>query len=144
MFELKKGGELYFKDTPVNLSLCFPTEHSGKYISVKNKDGDELNFINSLDDLELDQSELIKMILKDQRVSQNIVKINNINDEIELRVFNVETTSGNTLFYTKLEDWPTKKANGTFIIRDINSDEYVLDFESLDIRSKKKVSPLID
>ena len=144
MFELKIGGELYFKYTPVNLSLCFPTEHSEKYISVKNKDGEELNFINSLDDLELDQSELIKMIIKDQRASHNIVKINSIDDEIELRVFNVDTTSGNTLFYTKLEDWPVKKANGAFIVTDINGDEYVLRLEELDIRSKKKVSPLID
>lgn len=144
MFELKKGGELYFENTPVILSLCFPTEHSSKYISVKNKDGDEVNFINSLGDLELDQSELIEMILKDQRISQNIVKFNSIEDEIELRVFDVQTTSGNTIFYTKLEDWPSKKSNGLYIITDINGDEYGLDFKALDIQSKKKVSPLID
>ncbi len=144
MFELKKGGELYYKDTIVNLALCFPTEHTSKYISVKNKDGDEVHFINSLSDLELDQNELIKMILKDQRTDQYIVKFNDIRDEIELRVFDVETTSGNTVFYTKLEDWPKKSAKGEFIFNDINGDEYKLCYFDLDMRSKKKISPLID
>ena len=68
-----------------------------------------------------------------------------IEDEFELRVWNVETTQGSRKFQTKLDEWPQKLPGGDLLIRDVAGDLYlVVSDKRLDPKSEKLLWAFLD
>ena len=67
-----------------------------------------------------------------------IVKIYEVEEEVEIRTWKVETMQGPRTFQTRLDDWPRELPGGGLLIRDVAGDLYqVADREALDDKSKK-------
>lgn len=149
-FELykKADGGLYLfrfgREEEVVIIASFPWSHPKEYLSLKNKEGLELLFIENRAELCAAHRELIDEQLDRRGFVLEICKVFAIDDEIELRRFDVETTSGSRSFYTKLEDWPELKSDGSILIHDIYGDLYqIVDWTSLDRKSREEISVLV-
>ena len=64
--------------------------------------------------------------------------------EIEIRNWQVETKQGPCTFQTKLDDWPHPLGDGTFVLRDVAGNLFLIpDPATLDARSRKLLWPFV-
>ena len=143
MFILRDDGELCFEGKKVSITPCFPAKHMDKFLSVRNDEGEEVHFLSDLSIVTKEESEMIATLLSLKGKKLNILKVYSVEDDIELRVFKVNTSAGETMFYTRLEDWPKKLSKGVFSLIDIHEDEYILDLSILDKKSRQTISGLV-
>ncbi len=74
-----------------------------------------------------------------------IVRIDDIDEEVEIRYWKVETRQGPRSFQTRLDAWPRRVPGGGVLIRDVAGDlYYVADPESLDKRSRELLWVFVD
>jgi hypothetical protein len=55
-----------------------------------------------------------------------VTRVLAIDEEVEIRVWRVETRAGTRTFQTRLDDWPRHLPHGGFLIRDVAGDLYHL------------------
>jgi hypothetical protein len=68
-----------------------------------------------------------------------------IDEEIEIRQWTVETKQGNRSFQTHLDDWPRVLPSGGLLIRDVAGDLYRLaDPSTLDKKSRALLWAFVD
>jgi hypothetical protein len=144
----KADGGLYLyrfgQEEEVLIIPSFPWSSPGEYLSLRNKEGVELLFIESLDDLSPDHRVIVEESLGQRGFVLEIVKIEKVEDEVELRRFKVVTISGPRVFHTKLEDWPEVRTDGVILIHDIFGDLYqISNWRDLDANSVEEISVLV-
>ncbi|OUR99842.1 hypothetical protein A9Q84_02095 [Halobacteriovorax marinus] len=145
MFKEQANGQLYFKGKEVTLHPCFPSQDRMSCISILDDDQNEVFFLKSLNELEVEQQEIVVKHLYIEELGHEITKILEIVEEIELRKFLVETRSGIATFYMRSEEWPNKVRDDHFQFLDIHGDIfYIKELLSLDTKSQKRVSPFIN
>jgi hypothetical protein len=67
-----------------------------------------------------------------------IRRIVQVDEEVEIRTWQVVTEQGSRSFQTKLDDWPMEVPGGGIVIRDVSGDLYhVPDPEAMDERSRR-------
>jgi hypothetical protein len=67
-----------------------------------------------------------------------VTRVTELVDEVEIRVWRVETRQGPRAFQTHLDDWPREMPGGGLLIRDVAGDLYhVPDPHALDRRSRE-------
>jgi hypothetical protein len=67
-----------------------------------------------------------------------VTRILEVEEEVEIRTWKVETVQGHRSFQTRLDDWPCEVPGGGIVIRDVAGDLYhVADPEALDARSRR-------
>lgn len=149
-FELykKADGGFYLyrfgREEEVLIFEAFPWSHPGEYLSLRNRDGIELLFIQNKLDLNPEHRELIEEALRFKGFVFEIEVIDDIADEVELRRFQVTTKSGKRVFYTPLESWPEQRSDGSILILDIHGDIYqIKDWRSLDGHSQEEINALV-
>ena len=55
-----------------------------------------------------------------------VTRVNEVEEEVEIRHWQVETRQGTRSFQTRLDDWPRALPGGGFLIRDVAGDLYRL------------------
>ncbi len=74
-----------------------------------------------------------------------ITRVSAIDEEVEVRHWNVETAQGPRVFQTKLDEWPRLLPHGGLLIRDVAGDLYLLPArETLDRRSRDLLWSFVD
>jgi len=67
-----------------------------------------------------------------------VERVTSIEEEFELREWQVQTRQGPRSFQTRLDDWPRQTPGGGLLVRDVAGDLYhVPDPETLDAQSRK-------
>ncbi len=128
----------------VTLKQCFPWSLPGKYLSLRDKDDNEVCLIENLMDLEGETRELIEAELNFSQFVLKISSITKIEEDVELRRFLVETEQGSRIFQTKLECWPEVHEDGVILIEDLAGDLFRIDnVNQLDEQSRKELSPYV-
>jgi hypothetical protein len=108
---------------PVRPVVCFPWSEPDSYISLDHS-----------------SRQALETTLRQTRFVFEVIAINNIEDEFELRTWLVETRQGPRSFQTKLDKWPRALENGAVIIRDVSGDFYqISDPMAMDPASRKLV-----
>jgi hypothetical protein len=149
-FELykKADGGLYLyrfgREEEVLIFEAFPWSHPGEFLSLRNREGIELLFLEKREDLSDDHRALLDEALGFKGFVLEIIQIEEIEDDVELRRFKVTTQSGERVFYTPLESWPELRSDGSILILDIHGDIYqIRDWNNLDRRSREEISALV-
>jgi Domain of unknown function (DUF1854) len=125
---------------PVRPVACFPWSEPNNYISLRNKAGMEVGFIDSTTELDDSSRTALETTLRQTRFVFEVTAIEKVEDEFELRTWSVTTHQGPRSFQTKLDDWPRTLENGGIIIRDLSGDLYhIEDPTVLDSASQKLI-----
>jgi hypothetical protein len=74
-----------------------------------------------------------------------VTRVLDINEEVEIRQWTVETRQGRRSFQTHLDDWPRGLPNGGILIRDVGGDLYRLAAPSqMDKKSRELLWAFVD
>jgi hypothetical protein len=129
----------------VRVRRCFPWSQPNRYISLRDKDGDECALVRGLFDLRPDSREVLEQALVEAGFVLEIVRIYEVDEEVEIRNWKVETRQGPRSFQTRLDDWPRQVPGGGILIRDVAGDlYYVADASALDKRSRDLLWVFVD
>ncbi len=149
--EGQKEGEKKTVDTDstadgvaVRIAPCFPWSRTRQYISVRTFDGKELVLIPSLDALADETRRLVEAALAEIGFVLEMTRVLEIRTEVEIRNWRVETKQGPCTFQTKLDEWPHPLPDGTFVLRDVAGNLFLIpDPKTLDSQSRKLLWPFV-
>jgi hypothetical protein len=107
-------------------------------VSLRDPKGQEVALINDLDQLDDQSRQAVEEALHEVSFVFDIVGIDAIETEFEIRNWKVKTLQGDFTFQTKHDDWPRPMREGGFIIRDIDSNLFrIADPKTMDEKSQK-------
>jgi hypothetical protein len=74
-----------------------------------------------------------------------VTRVLDIEEEVEIRQWTVETRQGSRSFQTHLDDWPRALPNGDLLIRDVAGDLYRLSNpKDMDKKSRELIWAFVD
>lgn len=129
----------------VRVHRCFPWSEPGSYLSLRDEGNEEFAFVTTLEELDDESRAALEQALVEAGFVLEVTRIAEVDEEVEIRTWNVETRQGARSFQTRLDDWPTEVPGGGIVIRDVAGDLYhVPDPESMDARSRRWLWAFVD
>jgi hypothetical protein len=129
----------------VRVQRCFPWSRPTQYVSLR--DDDEKEFVLVRDSNELDPAsrDALEPALAEAGFLLRIVRILEIDEQVEIRSWKVETQQGPRTFQTRLDDWPQEVPGGGLLIRDVAGDLYHVPAQGrLDKKSRDMLWAFVD
>ena len=150
-FRLERGrdGQLWLTSGSeahvVSISRCFPWSARAQFISLRDRDQRELWLIEDPRTLDARSRETLEDALVETDFVLEIETVEKIDEEVEIRCWNVQTTQGPRQFQTRRDDWPRIVPGGGVLIRDVAGDLYfVRDPSRIDPRSRELLTVFVD
>jgi len=109
---------------PVRVYRCFPWSDPGRFVSLRDDDEKELAMVSDLAELDDASRSELESALTEAGFVLEVTAIRSVEDEVEIRAWEVETRQGPRTFQTKLDDWPRDVPGGGLLIRDVSGDLY--------------------
>jgi hypothetical protein len=106
---------------------CFPWSEPGRYLSLRDSDEEEFALVRDPAELDAASREALVAALALAGFVFEITRVLEIEEEVEIRRWRVETRQGPRAFQTRLDDWPRTLPHGGLLIRDVTGDLYHLD-----------------
>ena len=126
------------KTVPVRLRQCFPWSESHRYLSLRDDEDREVALVDDPASLPDGSREALEEALAVAGFVLDVVRVVDVEEEVELRQWTVETLQGRRSFQTHLDDWPRVLPTGGLLIRDVGGDLYRLPpAGEMDIRSRE-------
>ena len=130
---------------PVRVRQCFPWSEPHRFLSLRDAADREVALVADPAALDGDSREAIERALAVAGVVLDVARVLDIDEEVEIRQWTVETTSGRRTFQTHLDDWPRPLPDGGLLIRDVAGDLYRLGAPaSLDRRTRDLLWAFVD
>ena len=129
---------------PVRLRQCFPWSQPSQHLSLRNDEDREVAIVDDPADLEPASRRALEQALTEAGFVLEVTRVVDIDEEVEIRQWTVETQQGNRLFQTHLDDWPRVLPNGGLLIRDVAGDLYRLMPEQMDKHSRELLWAFVD
>jgi hypothetical protein len=147
--ELRADGRLWAhvreRVAAVKLRRCFPWTAPNRYISLQTEDNEELALVADPIELDAASRQALSRALADVGFVLQILRIHELEEEFELRCFDVDTPQGRRTFQTALDAWPRETPDGGLLIEDVAGDLFRIDDpDALDPRSRELVWELVD
>jgi len=131
--------------TAVSVRRCFPWEQPMKFLSLCDKDGNEVVLIEDLAALDSDSRRVLEEQLSVVGFTLAVSRISSIEKEIEIRNWTVVIDGVRRTFQTELDEWPRRLNDGTVLIRDVAGDLYTIRRpDELDRHSHGQLASLLD
>lgn len=129
----------------VQVKQCFPWLKPNEYLGLLNEKQEELAMIEKVEDLDEKSQQALKAYMKHVNFKIEIFQIYRVEEEYELRVWEVETNLGRRKVYTSIKDWPSNTPDGSIKIEDLQGDLYLIRSpRSLDRKSQSSLSNYAD
>jgi hypothetical protein len=129
----------------VKLRQCFPWSEPTRHISLRDNDDKELALVENPSSLDAESRQALELALAEAGFVLDVTRVLEIEEEIEIRQWTVETKQGKRLFQTHLDDWPRLLPSGGLLIRDVAGDLYRLaDPKGLDKKSRALLWAFVD
>jgi len=129
----------------VRVHRCFPWSEPGHFLSLRDADNEEFALVASPDDLDEPSRLALEAALVEAGFVLEVMRITDVDEEVEIRTWKVETRQGARTFQTRLDDWPAEVPGGGIVIRDVAGDLYhVVSPDDLDARSRKWLWAFVD
>ncbi len=129
----------------VVLRRCFPWSEPGRYISLRTADRREFALVRDVADLDFVSRSYLEEALAEAGFVLLIERIDDIDEEVEIRTWRVLTKQGARRFQTRLDDWPRELPGGGLLIRDVAGDLYhIADVHALDTKSRELLWAFVD
>jgi len=147
--ERRQDGRLWGRDGEREIVLrvrhCFPWSSPGKYVSLRDDQENEIALIRDLAELDAETRLLIEQALAESCFVMDIEAILSLDEEFEIRTWQVRTKQGLRKFQTRRDEWPYVLGNGGLLIRDVAGDLFCIrNPHALDESSWKRLSPFVD
>ena len=130
---------------PVVVRRCFPWSEASRYISLRDDDQAEVALVK--DPMELPPASRLALVeaLAEAGFVFEVSRVIEVEEEVEIRHWRVETKQGARSFQTRLDDWPRALPGGGFLLRDVAGDLYRLpDPSALDAGSRELLWAFVD
>jgi Domain of unknown function (DUF1854) len=136
-----KGGS----ETAVSVRRCFPWSDPTRHLSLRDADEEEFALVKDPAELDPRSRAALDMALAVAGFVFEVTRVLEIEEEVEIRHWRVETLQGPRTFQTRLDDWPRTLPHGGLLIRDLAGDLYHLAApEALDRRSRDLLWAFVD
>jgi hypothetical protein len=133
------------KWTSVRLRQCFPWSEPGRHISLRDEADEEVMLVDDPALLAPDSRRALERALAEAGFVLDVVRVLDVEEEVEIRQWTVETKHGKRSFQTHLDDWPRVLPMGGLLIRDVAGDLYRLPApQTLDARSRELLWAFVD
>jgi len=111
---------------PVRLRQCFPWSEPTLHLSLRDDEDREVAIVDDPALLEPESRRALEHALAEAGFVLDVTHVLDIDEEVEIRQWTVETRQGRRSFQTHLDDWPRTLPNGGLLIRDVAGDLYRL------------------
>lgn len=129
----------------VRVKRCFPWTEPSRYISLRDDQDNELALVKCLTRLDRDSRAVMEEALAEAGFVLEIIRLESLERDFEIRSWTVETRQGPRTFQTKLDDWPRALPNGGLLIRDVAGDLfYIPNPGALDFKSQRLLWAFVD
>lgn len=129
----------------VRVRQCFPWSEPHRHLSLRNDDECEVVFVDDPALLAAESREAIEHALAVAGFVLEVTRVVEIEEEVEIRQWTVETAHGSRSFQTHLDDWPRVLPGGALLIRDVAGDLYRLpEPRELDRKSRDLLWAFVD
>jgi hypothetical protein len=129
----------------VTARRCFPWSAPGTHVSLRDCDEAEVALVESVTDLDEASRGAVERALAESSFIMEIVRIDSIDEEFEIRSWEVRTRQGPRRFQTRRDEWPRELPDGGHLIRDVAGDVYrVADVDALDERRRELLWAFMD
>ena len=130
---------------PVRLRQCFPWSEPGLHLSLRDDQDREVAIVDDPADLDSESRAALEQALEAAGFVLEVTRVLDIEEEVEIRQWTVETRQGRRSFQTHLDDWPRTLPNGGILIRDVAGDLYRLSApKEMDKKSRGLLWAFID
>ena len=128
LIERRGDGQLWAvrgdEERAVRVRRCFPWSEPGRWLSLRDDDEEEFALVRDPGDLAPDSREALEAALALAGFVFEVTRVLEIDEEVEIRAWRVETRQGARSFQTRLEDWPRTLPQGGLLVRDVAGDLY--------------------
>ena len=108
----------------VRLRQCFPWSEPGLHLSLRDDEDREVAIIDDPALLEDESRRALEHAVAEAGFVLEVTRVLDIDEEVEIRQWVVETEQGPRSFQTHLDDWPRILPSGGLLIRDVAGDLY--------------------
>lgn len=124
---------------------CAPWSEPARFLSLRDDDETELALVRDPAELEPASRAVLEEALVEAGFVFEVVRVLEIEEEVEIRVWRVETRQGARTFQTRLDDWPRALPHGGLLIRDVAGDLYhLVDPARFDRKSRALLWAFVD
>jgi hypothetical protein len=106
---------------------CFPWSEPGRWLSLRDDDDEEFALVRHPEELDEASRRVLEEAIALAGFVFEITRVLEIEEEVEIRHWRVETRQGTRVFQTRLDDWPRSLPHGGLLIRDVTGDLYRLE-----------------
>jgi hypothetical protein len=133
------------EEKPVSVRRCFPWSEPDQHLSLRDTDEEEFALVRDPADLDPRSRAALDRALAVAGVVFAVTRVQEIEEEVEIRRWRVETRQGPRTFQTRLDDWPRMLPHGGLLIRDLAGDLYHLAApKQLDRQSRELLWAFVD
>lgn len=125
----------------VKVLKAFPLTDQPRYLSVRDKDNQEIGLIKNLNELKEASRKIVAQELEKGYFIPVITRIDNIRTEFGVAIWDVETDKGRRTIEIRGEDSYRFLPRGTVFITDVHENQFQIpDISELDSRSQSWLS----
>src|SRR5437773_5897999 len=133
------------EERPVSVRRCFPWSEPTRHLSLRDADEEEFALVRDPAELDPASRAVLEAALAEAGFVFEVTRVLEIEEEVEIRRWRVETRQGPRSFQTRLDDWPRALPHGGLLVRDVTGDLYHLSRPAaLDRRSRDLLWAFVD
>ncbi|HSA57637.1 MAG TPA: DUF1854 domain-containing protein [Gemmatimonadaceae bacterium] len=129
----------------VRLRQCFPWSEPQRHLSLRDDEEQEVALVHDPATLDDESRQALEQAMAEAGFVLEVTRVLEIEEEIEIRQWTVETAQGPRSFQTHLDEWPRVLPMGGLLIRDVAGDLYRLAAPAkLDRKSRELLWAFVD
>jgi len=133
------------EERAVSVRRAFPWTEPTRHLSLRDADEEEFALVKDPAELDARSRAALERALAVAGFVFEVTRVLEIDEEVEIRRWRVETRQGPRTFQTRLDDWPRTLPHGGLLIRDLAGDLYHLSAPGeLDRRSRDLLWAFVD
>jgi hypothetical protein len=133
------------EEKPVRVRRLFPWSVAARHVSLRDAHDQEFALVGPHEMLDEASARALDEALVAAGFVLEVTAVAAIDEEIEVRVWTVQTRQGTRTFQTHLDDWPRVTPGGGLLIRDVAGDLYhVANPAALDAASRAHLWAFVD
>src|SRR2546426_347953 len=105
---------------------CFPWSAPSGFLSLRDDDEEEFALVRDPAELDPGSRGALEEALVEAGFVLEVIRVLEVEEEVEVRHWRVETRQGARSFQTRLDDWPRVLPHGGLVLRDVAGDLYNL------------------
>jgi hypothetical protein len=124
---------------------CFPWSQPGRLVSLRDDDEQEFALVDDPARLDPASQQVLEAALATAGFVFEVTRVLAIEEEVEIRHWQVVTRQGARTFQTRLDAWPRALPHGGLLLRDVAGDLYhVAQPSALDKHSRALLWAFVD